>query len=106
MSENSPNQNDGLKIIALLVASIGSFFTPFMGTSVNIALPNIAATFGADAITLKWVMNGFIRYSDLFYSFHHNFSGGNLCFLEAGKWPELSGRKGLNFQLIIDKIYS
>jgi hypothetical protein len=29
MSENTPNQNDGLKIIALLVASIASFFTPF-----------------------------------------------------------------------------
>jgi EmrB/QacA subfamily drug resistance transporter len=60
MPENTPNQNDGLKIIALLVASIASFFTPFMGTSVNIALPTIAATFGADAITLNWVMNGFL----------------------------------------------
>jgi hypothetical protein len=29
-------------------------------TSVNIAIPTIAAIFGADAITFYWVMNGFL----------------------------------------------
>ena len=62
MSENIDyrNNNDGIKMVALLVASLASFFTPFMGTAVNIALPTIGANFGADAILLNWVMNGFV----------------------------------------------
>jgi len=61
MSDNINNEtNDGIKMVALLVASLASFFTPFMGTAVNIALPTIGANFGADAILLNWVMNGFI----------------------------------------------
>ncbi len=62
MSETTNNntENEGLKRVALLVACLASFFTPFMGTSVNIALPTIGANFGADAILLNWVMYGFI----------------------------------------------
>lgn len=62
MSENINNKskNNGIKTVALLVASLASFFTPFMGTAVNIALPTIGANFGADAIILNWVMNGFV----------------------------------------------
>jgi EmrB/QacA subfamily drug resistance transporter len=62
MSDNISNrtENDGMKMVALLVASLASFFTPFMGTAVNIALPTIGTNFGADAIVLNWVMNGFI----------------------------------------------
>jgi len=62
MSEitNNSTENEGLKKVALLVACLASFFTPFMGTSVNIALPTIGANFGADAILLNWVIYGFI----------------------------------------------
>jgi EmrB/QacA subfamily drug resistance transporter len=41
--------------VVLLVASIASFLTPFMGSSINIALPSIGAEFGSDAVTLSWI---------------------------------------------------
>jgi len=82
MSENPPNnnQNGNIKIIALLVASIASFFTPFMGTSVNIALPTIGATFGADAIMLNWVVNGFLLAAAIF-----SVPFGRLCDIHGRK---------------------
>lgn len=44
----------------LLVASVASFLTPFMGSAVNIALPSIGAEFSADAITLSWVATAYL----------------------------------------------
>ncbi len=40
---------------ALLVATVGSFVTPFMSSSVNIALPSIGQEFEMDAVLLSWV---------------------------------------------------
>lgn len=65
-TDNSFKVNNDVKIAALLVASIASFFTPFMGTSVNIALPTIGLDFGADAILLNWVTNGFLLAAAIF----------------------------------------
>jgi len=62
-----PTSSDGnIKIIALLVASIAAFFAPFMGTSVNIALPTIGAFFGSDAILLNWITNGYLLAAAIF----------------------------------------
>jgi EmrB/QacA subfamily drug resistance transporter len=58
--------DNDVKIAALLVATIASFFTPFMGSSVNIALPAIGLDFGADAIILNWVTNGFLLAAAIF----------------------------------------
>lgn len=58
--------NNNIKIPALLVASIASFFTPFMGSSVNVALPTIGANFGSDAILLNWIMNAFLLAAAIF----------------------------------------
>jgi EmrB/QacA subfamily drug resistance transporter len=68
MSENNLDkaQKDKIKIAALLVASIASFFTPFMGSSVNIALPAIGFDFGADAVLLNWVTNAFLLAAAIF----------------------------------------
>jgi EmrB/QacA subfamily drug resistance transporter len=68
MSENALNsiETDGIKMVALLVASMASFLTPFMGTSVNVALPTIGVAFGADAILLNWIMYGFILAAAIF----------------------------------------
>jgi len=44
----------------LLVASIASFITPFMGSAINIALPTIGTGFSADAITLSWVATAYL----------------------------------------------
>lgn len=58
--------NDSVKVTALLVAVIASFFTPFMGSSVNIALPSIGSNFSADAILLSWVTNAFLLAAAMF----------------------------------------
>ncbi len=55
-----------IKIAALLVATIASFFTPFMGSSINIALPTIGLDFGADAVLLNWVTNAFLLSAAIF----------------------------------------
>ena len=59
-------EKDNIKMAALLVATITSFFTPFMGSSVNIALPSIGLDFGADAILLNWITNGFLLAAAIF----------------------------------------
>ena len=64
-SDSFKVDND-VKIAALLVATIASFFTPFMGTSINIALPTIGLDFGADAILLNWITNGFLLAAAIF----------------------------------------
>ena len=40
---------------ALLVATISSFLTPLMGSTVIVALPRIGEVFSLDAVTLSWV---------------------------------------------------
>ena len=45
---------------ALVVATLANFLTPFMGSSVNIALPAIGAEFAADAIVLSWIPTSFL----------------------------------------------
>jgi len=64
--DNSPVVSNDIKIAALLAATIASFFTPFMGSSVNIALPSIGLDFGADAIILNWFTNGFLLAAAIF----------------------------------------
>ncbi|HSM88790.1 MAG TPA: hypothetical protein VLT56_02105, partial [Desulfobacterales bacterium] len=45
---------------ALLVASLSSFLTPFMLSSVNIALPAVGAHFPSDAVLLSWVATAYL----------------------------------------------
>lgn len=40
---------------ALLIAFLSSFLTPFVGSSINVALPAIGQEFGANAILLGWI---------------------------------------------------
>ncbi len=50
----------------LLVAVLSSFFTPFMGSAVNIALPSIAREFNLGAVTLSWVATSFLLSAAVF----------------------------------------
>jgi len=43
------------KKAALIVSTLASFLTPFMASSINIALPSIGREFSLDAISLSWV---------------------------------------------------
>jgi len=45
---------------ALVVATLTSFMTPFMGSSINIALPSIEKEFQIDAVLLSWVATSYL----------------------------------------------
>jgi EmrB/QacA subfamily drug resistance transporter len=45
---------------ALIIASLSSFLTPFMISSVNIALPAIGKEFKTDAVLLSWVATSYL----------------------------------------------
>jgi len=47
------NNNTVNKRTALLIATLSSFLTPFMGSSVNIALPSIGKELALDAVLLR-----------------------------------------------------
>jgi EmrB/QacA subfamily drug resistance transporter len=49
-----------LKRAALIVATLSSFITPFLGSSVNIALPSIQEQFHIDAVLLSWIAASFL----------------------------------------------
>ncbi|MBN2468508.1 MAG: MFS transporter [Deltaproteobacteria bacterium] len=45
---------------ALWSATLASFLAPFMGSSVNIALPSIAREYAIDAILLSWITTAYL----------------------------------------------
>lgn len=47
------------KKVVLLVTTMSSFLTPFMGSSVNIGLPSIGNEFAMNAILLSWVSTAY-----------------------------------------------
>ena len=85
---------------ALLVATLANFLTPFMGSSVNIALPAIGVEFAADAIELSWIPTSFLlaaamvavpfgRIADI-YGMKRIFSYGIILFTLASLLSALS----------------
>src|SRR5512143_2195556 len=65
---------------ALFITASGSFLTPFMGSSVNVALPTIGREFGMDAILLSWVSTSYILTAAMFL-------------VPMGRIADISGRK-------------
>lgn len=51
---------------ALVVAALASFLTPFIGSSVNIALPTIGKEFHMDAVLLSWISTSFLLSAAMF----------------------------------------
>jgi EmrB/QacA subfamily drug resistance transporter len=54
------------KKMVLLVASMATYLTPYMGSSVNIALPSIGREFAMDAILLGWVATSYLLTTAIF----------------------------------------
>ncbi len=46
--------------ITLFITTLSSFITPFMSSSINIALPSIGKEFHSTAITLSWIASSFL----------------------------------------------
>jgi EmrB/QacA subfamily drug resistance transporter len=57
---DSPVRSHTSKEVVLLVATMASFIFPFMGSSVNIALPSIGRELSLDAVTLGWIATAYI----------------------------------------------
>ena len=51
---------------ALLIATLSAFLTPFMGASVNIALPVIGKEFEMDAVLLSWISTSYLLAAAMF----------------------------------------
>lgn len=51
---------------ALLVTTLGGFLIPFMGSSVNVALPTIGKEFSMDAILLSWLTVSYLLTAAMF----------------------------------------
>ena len=67
---------------ALLVTTLGAFLIPFMGSSVNIALPSIGKEFAMDAILLGWVTTSYLLSVAMFL-------------IPFGRMADIHGRKKL-----------
>ncbi|MFH2005077.1 MAG: MFS transporter [bacterium] len=55
-----PQPDRGTQRAALIVATLTSFLGPFMGSSVNVALPSMGHDFGMSAVLLGWVNMAFL----------------------------------------------
>ena len=66
----------------LFIVALSSFITPFMGSSINIALPAIGNEFSMDAVMLNWVATAFLVTAALFL-------------LPMGRLADLRGKKGV-----------
>lgn len=53
-------QNASLRKHTLISAIMASFLTPFMGSAVNLAIPNIGLEFNAGATLLSWTVSSYL----------------------------------------------
>ncbi len=60
MSKNVQNR------IILIITCMAAFITPFLGSSVNIAVPTITSEFHADNFLMNWVVLGFLLSAAIF----------------------------------------
>ncbi|MBW2308097.1 MAG: MFS transporter [Deltaproteobacteria bacterium] len=58
--DNLVTNNASIKKAALIIATTTSFTTPFMASSINIALPSIQKEFQVNAVLLSWVASSYI----------------------------------------------
>ncbi|MCS7136648.1 MAG: MFS transporter [Nitrososphaerota archaeon] len=82
------------KRIVLLVTALGSFLTPFIGSSINVALPSMAKEFTMDVILMSWVAMSFLLATAAFL-------------VPFGRVADLYGRKKIfTYGLIIYTVFS
>jgi EmrB/QacA subfamily drug resistance transporter len=68
------------KLTALTIASLSSFITPFMMSSINIAMPDIGKELNADAVMLSWIAASYLLASAV-------------ALVPFGKLADIYGRK-------------
>jgi EmrB/QacA subfamily drug resistance transporter len=75
-----PNKGTVSKGSALLVTTLTAFLTPFMSSSITIALPSIGQEFDMDAVLLSWVPTSYLLACTIFL-------------LPFGRIADIHGRK-------------
>ena len=55
-----------LRRTALTVSMFSAFLTPFMASSMNVAMPFIGREFGLSAVTLGWVLTAYMLAAAMF----------------------------------------
>ncbi len=68
------------KKAALISSSLASFIVPFMGSAINIALPNIGKHFSIDAVLLNWIATSYLLTLAIFL-------------IPIGRIADIAGRK-------------
>ncbi len=99
------------KNAALFVATLSSFFTPFMASSINIALPAIAREFSMNAILLSWIATSYLLAAAMFlvpfgkiadiYGRKKVFAWGIAIYTVASLFTAMSAN---SFQLIASRV--
>jgi len=74
------SEHRALERAAVLVATLASFVTPFMGSSINVALPAIGRDFAIDALALSWIATAYLLTAAVFL-------------VPVGKLADIRGRK-------------
>jgi EmrB/QacA subfamily drug resistance transporter len=87
---DNPNLENAInKKIALIIAALSAFLTPFMASSINIALPSIGKEFSINAVLLSWIPTSYILAAAMFL-------------VPFGKVADIYGRKKIfTFGIII-----
>src|SRR4249919_290007 len=67
------------KRVVLVVATFGSFMTPFDGSVVTLALPSIGNDLGGNVLSLGWVATAYVL-------------GLTVCVLPFGRLADIRGR--------------
>ncbi|MDD5765393.1 MAG: MFS transporter [Candidatus Marinimicrobia bacterium] len=76
----SVHQKKEFKTITLIVSTMAAFLTPFMSSSINIALPSIGKEFSMNAVEMGWVATSYLLASAMFL-------------LPFGRLADIYGRK-------------
>lgn len=63
---SEPRKDINNRVTALIVATIAAFFTPFMASAINIAIPSIGSEFAADVILLSWIPTAYLLAAAVF----------------------------------------
>ncbi len=83
-----------IRPITLIITTLASFLTPFMGSGVNIALPEIGRNFSLNVVLLSWISTIYLL-------------SGAIFLVPIGKLADIYGRKRIfSFGVIIFTLMS
>ena len=80
MTAEKSAEKKGIRRTVLVVCGLSSFLTPFMGSSINVAIPGIGRDFSMTAVSLGWVVTAYHLAAAMFL-------------VPLGRYADIKGRK-------------